>query len=79
MRGVAGRRALRDAVFWLLAASFVAPSCAVAAISVLLVTMLHGLGHSPGFAATVTRLLGATGLIISGLARPALRSQEQVV
>jgi MFS family permease len=50
--------ALRDRVFWLLAASFVAQACAVSAISVLLVTMLRELGHSPGFAATVAGLLG---------------------
>ncbi|NUP47090.1 MAG: MFS transporter [Catenulispora sp.] len=52
------RRALRDGVFWLLAGSFVAQSCAVSAVSVLLVTMLRELGHSPGFAATISGLLG---------------------
>jgi len=51
-------RAIRDAVFWLLAAAFIAQTCAVAAISVLLVTMLRSLGHSPGFAATTAGLLG---------------------
>ena len=50
--------AFRDPVFWLLAASFVVQACAVAAVSVLLVTMLHSLGHSPGFSATVAGLLG---------------------
>lgn len=50
--------ALRDRVFWLLAGSFVAQACAVSTISVLLVTMLRALGHSPGFAATVAGLLG---------------------
>jgi hypothetical protein len=52
------RSALRDRVFWLLAASFVAQACAVSAISVLLVTMLRSLGHSPGFAATIAGGLG---------------------
>jgi hypothetical protein len=52
------RQALRDVVFWVLAAAFVAQTCAVSAISVLLVTMLRSLGHSPGFAATVAGLIG---------------------
>ncbi|MFL6114938.1 MAG: MFS transporter [Catenulispora sp.] len=50
--------ALRDRVFWLLAASFVVQACALSATAVLLVTMLRELGHSPGFAATVAGLLG---------------------
>jgi len=52
------RRALHDAVFWLLGAAFIAQTCAVSAISVLLVTMLRSLGHSPGFAASTAGLLG---------------------
>jgi predicted MFS family arabinose efflux permease len=57
-RAAVTRAAFRDPVFWLLAASFVAQACAVAAVSVLLVTMLRDLGHSPGFSATVAGLLG---------------------
>lgn len=52
------RRAIHDPVFWLLGAAFIAQTCAVAAISVLLVSVLRGLGHSPGFAATTAGLLG---------------------
>jgi MFS family permease len=52
------RRALRDAVFWVLAGSFVAETGAVATVSVLLVTMLHSLGHDHGFAATAAGLVG---------------------
>lgn len=52
------RRAVRDTVFWLLAAAFAAQTCAVSAISVLLVAMLRELGHGPGFAATAAGLLG---------------------
>lgn len=52
------RGALHDGVFWLLGAAFVAQTCAVSAISVLLVTMLRSLGHSSGFAATTAGLLG---------------------
>jgi len=52
------RRALRDRVFWLLGAGFIAQTGAVATISVLLVTVLRALGHPPAFAATVAGLLG---------------------
>ncbi|WP_370369944.1 MFS transporter [Catenulispora sp. GP43] len=52
------RHATHDPVFWLLGAAFIAQTCAVSAISVLLVSMLRSLGHSPGFAATTAGLLG---------------------
>ena len=52
------RGALRDPVYWLLAAGFVAQAVALAAVSVLLVAMLRALGHGPGFAASVAGLLG---------------------
>lgn len=52
------RAAVRDRVFWIFAAAFVAQACALAAIGVLLVSMLRALGHSPGFAATAAGLLG---------------------
>ncbi|MBR7828705.1 MFS transporter [Actinospica sp. MGRD01-02] len=52
------RRALRDRVFHLLGAGFVAQTGAVATISVLLVTVLRALGHPPAFAAAVAGLLG---------------------
>lgn len=57
-RRAAPRRALRDRVFWLLGAGFIAQTGAVATISVLLVTVLRALGHPPAFAATVAGLLG---------------------
>lgn len=57
-RAAITRAAFRDPVFWLLAAAFVVQACAVAAVSVLLVTMLRSLGHSPAFSATVAGLLG---------------------
>lgn len=50
--------AIRDRVFWLFAASFVAQASALAAFGVLLVAMLRAFGHSPGFAATTAGLLG---------------------
>jgi predicted MFS family arabinose efflux permease len=52
------RSALRDALFWVFAASFVIQACALGAIGVLLVAMLRALGHSPGFAATTAGALG---------------------
>ena len=52
------RRALHDPVFWVLVASFVAETGAVATVAVLLVTMLHSLGHSHGFAAMAAGLVG---------------------
>lgn len=57
-RAAVTRAALHDRVFWLLGASFVAQACALAAVSVLLVSMLRVLGHTPGFAATTAGLLG---------------------
>lgn len=50
--------AVRDKVFWLFAASFVAQASALAAFGVLLVAMLRAFGHSPGFAASAAGLLG---------------------
>lgn len=52
------RRALSDRGFWLLAASFVAQSAAVAAIGVLLVSYLTDAGHAATLAASVSGLLG---------------------
>lgn len=57
-RSVLLRGALRDPVYWLLAAGFIAQAAAIAAVSVLLVAMLRAFGHSAGFAATVAGLLG---------------------
>jgi predicted MFS family arabinose efflux permease len=57
-RRVVVRAAMRDRVFWVFAASFVAQACALGAVAVLLVAMLRALGHSPGFAATAAGLLG---------------------
>jgi predicted MFS family arabinose efflux permease len=57
-RREAARRAVRDRVFWLLGAGFIAQTGAVATISVLLVTVLRTLGHPPAFAATLAGLLG---------------------
>ncbi len=57
-RRATARQALRDRVFWLLGAGFIAQTGAVATISVLLVTVLRALGHPPAFAATVAGLLG---------------------
>lgn len=57
-RRKATRNALRDRVFWLLGGGFVAQTGAVATVSVLLVTVLRALGHSPAFAATIAGLLG---------------------
>ena len=57
-RGALLRGALRDPVYWLMAAGFVAQAVAIAAVSVLLVAMLRALGHGPGFAAAVAGLLG---------------------
>ena len=58
-RSVLIRGALHDPVYWLLGAGFVAQAIAVAAVSVLLVTVLRALGHCAGFAASVAGLLGA--------------------
>lgn len=52
------RGALADGGFWLLAASFVLHSAAVAAIGVLLVTYLSEAGHTATLAATLAGLLG---------------------
>lgn len=52
------RAAVRERIFWVLAGSFVAETGALTAISVLLVTMLHSLGHGQGFAATAAGLVG---------------------
>ncbi|MEV0649602.1 MFS transporter [Phytomonospora sp. NPDC050363] len=52
------RRALADNGFWLLAASFVLHSAAVAAIGVLLVTYLSEAGHTATLAASLAGLLG---------------------
>lgn len=52
------RQALHDPVYWLLASAFVAQAVAIAAVSVLLVSMLRTLGHSPAFSASVAGLLG---------------------
>lgn len=52
------RTALRDGVFWVMAASFVAETATVESIAVLLVSMLHSLGHSHGFAAATAGLIG---------------------
>jgi predicted MFS family arabinose efflux permease len=52
------RAAVRERVFWVLAGSFVAETGALTAISVLLVTMLHSLGHGQAFAATAAGLVG---------------------
>lgn len=65
--GGAGRRAqiraaVREGVFWMLAGSFVAETGALTAISVLLVTMLHSLGHSQTFAATAAGLVGVLSI-----------------
>jgi predicted MFS family arabinose efflux permease len=57
-RSVLIHGALRDPVYWLLGCGFVAQAVAVATVSVLLVTVLRALGHSPGFAATVAGFLG---------------------
>ncbi|MBB6033613.1 MFS transporter [Phytomonospora endophytica] len=52
------RRALTDRGFWLLAASFVTHSAAVAAIGVLLVSYLAEAGHAATLAASLAGLLG---------------------
>lgn len=52
------RHTLRDPAYWLLSAAFVAQAFALYAVSVLLVTVLRTLGHSPEFATSVTALLG---------------------
>ncbi|RJL31848.1 MFS transporter [Bailinhaonella thermotolerans] len=63
--------AVRERAFLLLAAAFVAQTCATTVVGVLLVTYLIVLGHSPVFAAAVAGLLGVlsvTGrLVTSGL------------
>lgn len=56
------RTAVREGVFWVLAGSFVAETGALTAISVLLVTMLHALGHSQTFAATAAGLVGVLSI-----------------
>ena len=56
------RAAVREGVFWVLAGSFVAETGALTAISVLLVTMLHALGHSQTFAATAAGLVGVLSI-----------------
>jgi len=60
--------ALRDRVFWVLAAAFVAQAAAVSAVAVLLVTYLQQAGHAAIVAATVSGLLGVlsvTGRLIT--------------
>lgn len=52
------RSAVHDRIYWLLGCAFVVQSAAVAAVAVLLVSLLRSLGHSTGFAATVAGLLG---------------------
>ena len=49
--------ALHDPVFWLLGAAFVAQATSVTVLAVLLVSVLHSLGHTAGFAASVAGLL----------------------
>lgn len=56
------RTAVREGVFWVLAGSFVAETGALTAISVLLVTMLHSLGHGQTFAATAAGLVGVLSI-----------------
>lgn len=56
------RTALRDGVFWVMAASFVAETGTVESIAVLLVTMLHSLGHSHSFAAMTAGLVGVVSV-----------------
>jgi predicted MFS family arabinose efflux permease len=67
------KAAARARPFWLLVAAFTANGGAVATISVLLITYLIHLGHSPVFAATIAGLLGVlsvTGrLVTAGLRR----------
>ncbi|MEO3869770.1 MFS transporter [Nonomuraea sp. B12E4] len=67
------KRAVRARPFWLLAAAFTAQGGAVATISVLLITYLIHLGHTPVFAAAIAGLLGilsVTGrLVTTGLRR----------
>jgi predicted MFS family arabinose efflux permease len=49
---------LRDTRFWLLGFAFVLQTAATAAVGVLLVTVLRGVGHSATTAATLAGLLG---------------------
>jgi MFS family permease len=65
--GVALRQALGDQTLWWLAAALVAATLAISTVTVHLVAYLREQGHSPGFAATWTGLLGAmsvTGRIL---------------
>ncbi|HEV2639523.1 MAG TPA: MFS transporter [Actinocrinis sp.] len=52
------RAAVHDRSYWLLGCAFVVQSAAIAAVAVLLVSVLRSLGHSTGFAASVAGLLG---------------------
>ncbi|PZG16914.1 MFS transporter [Nonomuraea aridisoli] len=67
------KAAVRQRPFWLLAAAFTAHGGGVATISVLLITYLIHLSHTPVFAATIAGLLGVlsvTGrLVTTGLRR----------
>lgn len=64
-------RVVRDAGFWLLAATFVLHGAALAVIAVHLVLYLISLGHSAASAATLAGLLGllsVTGRVVTTLA-----------
>jgi len=54
------RRALRDPAFWWLTVAFSLGTFSSVAVGVHLIPFLTGRGFSPGFAAAVTGLIGAT-------------------
>ncbi|MFC7483659.1 MFS transporter [Luedemannella flava] len=59
---------LRDGSWWLLAGGFVAQAAGVAAVGVLLIVYLRGIGHSPTAAATLAGMLGVlsvTGRLVT--------------
>jgi len=58
--GVSLRRALRDPAFWWLTLAFSLGTFSSVAVGVHLIPFLTGRGFSPGFAAAVTGLIGAT-------------------